>query len=131
EELQPEGDDWKKVPQVFTFNNGAEPETLDPHLMTGVPEHTLASALFEGLWTQHPETLQPVPGVAEHSEGNADGTVYTFHLRKNAKWSDGRTVTARDFHASWRRALEPKTAATYAYMLYPIKNAEAFNKQGA
>lgn len=131
EELQPEGDDWKKVPQVFTFNNGAEPETLDPHLMTGVPEHKLASALFEGLVTQHPETLQPVPGVAERWEVSADGTVYTFHLRKNAKWSDGRTVTARDFHASWRRALEPKTAATYAYMLYPIKNAEAFNKQGA
>ncbi len=130
DELQPEGDGWKKARQVFTFNNGAEPETLDPHIMTGVPEHRLANALFEGLVTQHPETLQPVPGVAERWEVSQDGTVYTFHLRRSAKWSDGQPVTARDFHASWRRALEPTTASQYAYMLYPVKNAEAFNKQG-
>lgn len=128
--LQPDGDAWKKARQVFTFNNGAEPETLDPHIMTGVPEHRLANALFEGLVTQHPETLQPVPGVAERWEVGQDGTVYTFHLRKNAKWSNGQPVTARDFHASWQRALEPATASQYAYMLYPIKNAEAYNKQG-
>lgn len=131
QELQPEGDGWKKVPQVFTFNNGAEPETLDPHLMTGVPEHRLANAIFEGLVTQHPETLQPVPGVAERWTVSPDGLTYTFFLRKSAKWSDGKPVTARDFAASWQRVLEPQTASQYAYMLYPVKNAEAFNKQGA
>lgn len=129
--LQPEGDDWKEAEQVFTFNNGAEPETLDPHVMTGVPEHRLATGLFEGLVSHHPETLQPVPGVAERWELSADGTVYTFFLRKNAKWSDGKAITARDFHGSWQRALAPETASQYAYMLYPIKNAEPFNKAGA
>jgi oligopeptide transport system substrate-binding protein len=128
--LQPQGDAWKKATQTFTFNNGAEPETLDPQIMTGVPEHRLANGLFEGLVSQHPETLQPVPGVAERWDVSADGLVYTFHLRANAMWSDGKPVTARDFHASWERALLPATASQYAYMLYPIKNAERFNKPG-
>jgi oligopeptide transport system substrate-binding protein len=117
--------------QTFTFNNGAEPETLDPQLMTGVPEHKLANGLFEGLVTQHPKTLEPVPGVAETWDVSADGLTYTFHLRKDAKWTDGTPVTARDFHASWQRALEPSTAVQYAYMLYPLKNGEEYNKQGA
>jgi oligopeptide transport system substrate-binding protein len=130
-ELGPSDDRWKSVPQVFTFNNGAEPETLDPTLMTGVPEHRLAGAIFEGLVGQHPETLQPVPGVAERWEMSPDGLVYTFHLRENAMWSNGDKVTAQDFAGSWERALTPATASQYAYMLYPIKNAEAFNKVGA
>lgn len=129
--VQPESDDWKKARQVFTFNNGAEPETLDPQIVTGVPEHRLTGNLFEALVTQHPETLQPVPGVAERWDVSPDGVVYTFHLRKNAKWSDGQPLTATDFRDSWQRLLEPATAAQYAYMLYPVKGAEAYNKQGS
>ena len=124
----PEGDAWKGAEQVLTFVNGAEPETLDPHIMTGVPEHRLATALFEGLVTHHPETLEAVPGVAERWEISPDGLTYTFHLRKDAKWSDGKWVNTADFVASWQRALTPATACQYAYMLYPIAGAEAFNK---
>jgi len=127
-ELEPYSDSWQEHEQVLTFNNGAEPETLDPQIMTGVPEHRLAMAVFEGLVTQHPETLQPVPGVAERWEISEGGTVYTFHLRDDAKWSDGRALDAHDFYASWERALSPATASQYGYMFYPIENAEAFHK---
>ena len=85
--LFPPGDEWKQYPQELVFNNGAEPETLDPHLMTGVPEHRIAMALFEGLTIHHPRTLQAMPGVAEWWEISDDGLVYTFHLREDAKWS--------------------------------------------
>lgn len=112
---------------VFTFNNGAEPETLDPALMTGVPEHTLAMALFEGLVGYHPQTLKPVPAVAERWEVSTDAARYTFHLR-NSAWSNGDPVTADDFVYAWRRVLEPATAAEYAYQLWYIKNARAYTK---
>jgi oligopeptide transport system substrate-binding protein len=111
----------------FTFNNGAEPETLDPALMVGVPEHTLAMALFEGLVTYHPKTLQPVPGVAERWDISDDGRTYTFHLRK-CRWSNGDPVTAQDFLYAWRRVLEPDTAAEYAYQLWYIRNARAYTE---
>jgi oligopeptide transport system substrate-binding protein len=127
--LEPESDDWKKVEQTFTFNNGAEPETLDPHTMTGVPEHRLASAIFEGLVSQHPETLAPTPGAAERWEVSKDGLTYTFFLRAGLKWSNGKPLSARDFMASWERVLRPTVASQYSYMLYPIKGAEAYNKQ--
>ncbi len=113
--------------QVLVFNNGVEPQTLDPSLMTGLPEHTIALGLFEGLTSLHPKTLAPVPGVAERWDVSPDGRVYRFHLRK-ARWSNGQPLTARDFVYAWRRALDPETAAEYAYMLYPIENARAFNE---
>jgi oligopeptide transport system substrate-binding protein len=112
---------------VFAFNNGAEPETLDPALMTGVPEHNLAMSLFEGLVTYHPKTLLPAPGVAKSWTISKDRRTYTFHLRKSV-WSNGDPVTAKDFVYSWRRVLEPKTAAEYAYQLWHIENARAFTK---
>ena len=115
--------------QEFVYNNGAEPETLDPHLATGVPEGRLLDALFEGLVTLHPKTLEPVPGVAESWEVSEDQTVYTFHLREDAKWSDGSALTAKDFFDSWKRALDPATGCQYAYMFFAIKGAEQFNKK--
>jgi len=113
--------------KTFTFNNGTEPETLDPALMTGVPEHRIAIALFEGLVTYHPETLAPAPGVAESWDISEDGLTYTFHLREST-WSNGVPITADDFLYSWRRALEPETAAEYAYQLWYIKNARAYTE---
>ncbi len=115
--------------QVFVFNVNAEPETLDPTIMTGVPEHTLATALFEGLCIHHPETLEPLPGAAESWEISPDRLTYTFKLRANGSWTNGDPVTAQDFVWSFRRAVDPATASQYAYMLYPIKNAEAINKK--
>jgi ABC-type oligopeptide transport system substrate-binding subunit len=73
--------------------------------------------------------FQPVPYVAEKVASNKDGSVWTFTIRKDSKWSDGGPCTARDFEYSWKRQLDPATAAPYASFLYDIKNAEAFNKK--
>jgi oligopeptide transport system substrate-binding protein len=107
--------------------NGAEPETLDPAMITGQPEGRIAYALFEGL-TAYDQNGEPRPGVAERWDLSADGRVYTFHLRNNARWSNGDPVTARDFVAAWHRTLRPETAAEYAYQLHYIRNARAYNE---
>lgn len=111
---------------IFHISNSAEPETLDPHMSTGVPENNIIMSLFEGLVSAHPTTLEPVPGVAERWEVSEDGLRYRFHIRKNAKWSDGVPITAHDYLWSWERASSPLMGNEYAYMLYVIKNAEAW-----
>ena len=111
----------------FVYVSGAEPETLDPARMTGLLEGRLANGLFEGLATYDPKDLSPLPGMAERWEISPDGLTYTFHLRE-AEWSNGDPVTAHDFAWSWQRVLEPETAASYAYMLYCIRGARAFNE---
>lgn len=111
---------------VFHLGNGTEPEGLDPHIVTGVPENHIVSALFEGLVSKHPETLEPEPGVAESWEISDDGTLYTFHLRDNAKWSNGDPVTADDFVWSWMRVLHPALGAQYNYNLFSVVNAEEY-----
>ncbi len=113
--------------QEIHFNNGAEPESLDPHKVTGVPEHRIFLGILEGLTSPDPETLKPLPGVAKSWEVSADGLTYTFHINENAKWSNGDPVTAHDFEWSWKRSLSPEIASQYAYMLYPVKGAEAYN----
>lgn len=111
---------------ILHFGNGTEPQGVDPHTTTGVPEHHIEQALFEGLVGKDPETLAPVPGVADRWEISADGRVYRFHLRENARWSNGEAITAEDFRWSWWRGLQPALGNEYAYMLYPIRNAEAY-----
>ena len=114
--------------RTFTFVNGAEPQTLDPLRMTGVPESTVARELFEGLTRLDPETLQPVPGMAKSWDVSADGLTYTFHLRE-AHWSNGDRVTAGDFLYSWERVLNPETVGSlYAYQLFYVKGARAYSK---
>jgi oligopeptide transport system substrate-binding protein len=111
----------------FRFTNGNEPKSLDPHLATGEIEHRLLTALFEGLTRQDAKSLEPVPGVAESWDISADGRTYTFHLRQNARWSDGHPVTAQDFCYSWRRAQEPSLGSEYAYIMHIVRHAEAYN----
>ena len=96
---------------VLLVGNGAEPQELDPHLVSGVPEHRILSALFEGLVDLEPATLQPIPGTAERWTVSPDGTVYTFHLRRDARWSNGDPVTAQDFLYAWERILTPALAS--------------------
>jgi len=105
--------------------NGAEPETLDPAIITGQPETRVVNALFEGLCA-FDRFGRPIPGVAERWEISEDGKIYTFHLRADARWSDGEPVTAHDFVASWQRTLTPETASAYNYLLFPIRGARAF-----
>jgi oligopeptide transport system substrate-binding protein len=114
--------------QVLRYISGSEPESLDPQLGTGQPEARIYAALFEGLTTYHPQTMQPMPGVAERWEVNTDSTEFVFHLRRNARWSNGDPVTAQDFAYSFRRALSPELASRNAYMSYEIQYAQAYNE---
>ncbi|MBS4536953.1 peptide ABC transporter substrate-binding protein [Clostridium sp. D2Q-11] len=126
ESSEEEAEEPEESPQVFTYNLGAEPETLDPGKATENIGINILGNTSEGL-TRVGKDGNPEPGVAEKWDISEDGKVYTFHLRENAKWSDGKSVTANDFVYSWRRVLDPATAADYAYFLYPILNAEAAN----
>jgi oligopeptide transport system substrate-binding protein len=114
--------------QVLHRGMGADPNDLDPHLATNISEVDLASALFEGLVVEDPKDLHPIPGVAARWDVAPDQLTYTFHLRPEAKWSDGRSVTAQDFVESWRRGLTPSLAAENAGLLYLLQGAEAFHK---
>ncbi|MGK0704844.1 oligopeptide ABC transporter substrate-binding protein OppA [Yokenella regensburgei] len=103
--------------QTLVRNNGSEVQSLDPHKIEGVPESNINRDLFEGL-VETGADGQPVAGVAE-SWDNKDFKVWTFHLRKDAKWSDGSPVTAQDFVYSWQRLADPKTASPYeSYLQY-------------
>ncbi|WP_192035491.1 peptide ABC transporter substrate-binding protein [Halomonas sp. YLGW01] len=101
-----------------------EPASLDPHKISGTWENDVVGDLFEGLITEAADG-ERIPGVATSWEVAEDGTTYTFELREDARWSDGTPVTAEDFVFAFRRILDPATAASYAYLLYPVKNAEA------
>ena len=111
---------------VFHYGNGTEPQSLDPHVLTGIPETNIAGALFEGLVTINPYTLEAEPGVAESWTFNDDQKIITFRLNPRARWSNGDPVTARDFVWSFHRSLDPAMGNLNAEQLFPIKNAEAF-----
>jgi oligopeptide transport system substrate-binding protein len=112
---------------VLHRGNGAEPETLDVHKSSGVPEANIQRDLFEGLVAEAADGSL-VPGAAESWQVSDDGTVYTFRLRPDGRWSDGTALTAEDFVYAYRRALDPATASDYAFILWPMKNAEAASK---
>jgi oligopeptide transport system substrate-binding protein len=109
----------------LVFINGAEPETLDPAVITGQPEGRIVNSLFEGLMTFN-AAGKSGPGMAESWTLSEDGRIYTFALRPDAVWSDGRALTAHDFVASWKRTLSPEAAASYNYQLFYVKNAQPF-----
>jgi oligopeptide transport system substrate-binding protein len=111
---------------ILHFGNASEPQGLDPHVVTGVPENRLIRALFEGLAVKNPYTLESEPGVAERWDISEDGRTVTFYINPRARWSNGDPITAHDYVWSWWRALHPMMGNLYAYMLYPVKNAEAF-----
>jgi len=111
---------------TINIHNGADPSSLDPHKISGDWENRITGDIFEGLVTDD-IGAQPIPGQAESWEISDDGLVYTFTLRDGIAWSDGKAVTASDFVYSFQRLMNPETAAEYAYLQYPIKNAEAIN----
>jgi oligopeptide transport system substrate-binding protein len=115
--------------QAATINihNGGDPASLDPHRLSGDWENRIAGDIFEGL-VQHDVNAEPVAGQAESWTISADKTVYTFKLRPGITWTDGKPVTAGDFVFAYQRLMDPKKAAKYAYLQYPIKNAEKINK---
>jgi oligopeptide transport system substrate-binding protein len=112
---------------VLRYISGSEPESLDPAFGTGQPEARVYMALYEGLLEYHPKTMEPIPAIAESYEISSDGTEYIFHLRKNAKFSNGDPITAKDFVYTFRRALSPELASRNANLGYYIKYSEAYN----
>ncbi len=113
--------------EVMHYITGSEPESLDPQIVTGQPEARLLIGLFDRLVEYHPKTLDPIPSLATHWEQNTDGTVYTFYLRQNAKFSNGEPIKAEDMAWSFRRSLSPELASRYAFLGYDIKYGEAYN----
>ncbi|WP_026882457.1 peptide ABC transporter substrate-binding protein [Clostridium akagii] len=117
----------KTVNQSITYNLGANPKTIDPGLNNSGEGGTVIANAFEGLTDVDANNI-PRAGVAKSWTISPDGKHYVFHLRKNAKWSDGKPVTAQDFEYAWKRELAPKTASNYAYQLYYLKNGKGYNE---
>ena len=112
-----------KEKDPIVFNLGSDYKTLDPHLFSEMIGAQVDSSIFEGL-LRLDENGNYTGGVAESFK--EDGNKLTFKIRENAKWSDGSKITANDFLFAFKRVLNPKTAAQFAEMLFPIKNAEAY-----
>ena len=112
---------------VFRYVTGDEPESLDPPASTGQPEARIYMALFDGLVEYHPKSLQPMPAMAERWDVNNDSSEFTFHLRKNGRWSNGDPIDANDFVYSFRRAVSPELASRNAYLAAYIKYSQEYN----
>jgi oligopeptide transport system substrate-binding protein len=110
--------------QVLRMAWGAEPPSLDPGLATDTTSSNVLLNIMDPL-VRLGDDLKPVPALAE--SWDVDGRVVTFHLRDDGRWTNGDPVTASDFEYSWKRTLDPKLAADYAYQLYGIVGAEAYN----
>ncbi|MEC5236619.1 peptide ABC transporter substrate-binding protein [Bacillus mycoides] len=113
--------------QVLNVTVSEEIPSLDTaKTMDGTSAHVMQN-IFEGLYVLDDQD-QPIPAVAKSFKRSEDGKKYTFDLRKDAKWSNGDSVTANDFMFAWRKAVSAETASQYAYMLFYIKNAKEINK---
>lgn len=116
--IVPEGTKLR-AKQEIVINNGAEPVSLDPHKVEGIPEAVITRQLFEGLVVRDQKgNIQPA--IALSWESNDDFTQWTFKLRQ-ANWSNGEPITAEDFVYSWQRLSDPKTASPYASYLEKLK----------
>lgn len=119
---------WSTTPKQADINLVyTEPfQTFDPQKMRGSEDIRMGYALFEGLTTFNPMTFEVLPGVAESWEVSEDGKTYTFHLRKDAKWSDGSPITSGDFKVNWRQGLMPDVAPQYIDFFYYIKGSREY-----
>lgn len=115
---------------VVRYVSGSEPETLDPQLPDGQPEARIFMALYDGLVEYGPKDQQPIPAIAKSWETDPTLDEFIFHLRDNAKWSDGKPITASDFVYSMRRGFAPETISRTAISLGGvIKYATEFNAE--
>jgi oligopeptide transport system substrate-binding protein len=108
--------------QIISRHLYTDPRSLDPSLATAVVDQIVLQDLFEGLVTLAKDGT-PIPGTASSWDISADGKTWTFHIRKNARWSNGAPVTANDFVYAWRRQVDPATGSEYSQALAPIENA--------
>nr|MBA2735361.1 hypothetical protein [Pyrinomonadaceae bacterium] len=112
---------------VLRYITASEPESLDPQIPSGQPEARIFMALYEGLVEYDPKDMQPIPALAERWDIAQNLDEFIFYLRKNAKWSDGTPITAKDFVYSNQRGFKPETVSRTAALGYFIKYAEAYN----
>lgn len=103
--------------------DGGVPQTFDPAFAAAPPDTDLVRAIFEGLTDYDPRTLAPVPAVATRWESSDEGRTWTFHLRENARWSNGEAVTAKDFVNSWQRTVKIGDLAPHTNLLNNIQGA--------
>ena len=116
--------------QIYHHGNGSEPQGLDPHIVTGVPEHHILISLCEGLTIPNPNPNDIngyMAGTAESWSISDDGKEYVFNINKNAKWSNGESVTADDFVWSWKRILTASLGSQYPDMLYYLEGAYEYH----
>ena len=116
--------------QIYHHGNGSEPQGLDPHIVTGVPEHHILISLCEGLTIPNPNQNDMngyMAGTAESWSISDDGKEYIFNINKNAKWSNGEPVTADDFVWSWKRILTASLGSQYPDMLYYLEGAYEYH----
>ncbi|MCR4440840.1 MAG: peptide ABC transporter substrate-binding protein [Peptococcaceae bacterium] len=117
---------WQVTPrQHLNYDLFSEPASLDPALVSDSAGRQLVNAVFEGLVRIRPDGLYEKAMATGWIQEN--GTRYVFTIRQ-AQWSNGEMVTARDFEYAWKRVLDPKTKSPYAFLLYEIKNAEGYNR---
>lgn len=114
-------------PITLSYNLGSEPLTLDPAKAVDSASITVIEQLFIGLVDIDDETGEVVPELATTWDISPDSTVYTFTLRSEITWTDGHPVTAQDVRYGILHTLEPATESGYAFFLYAIENAEAYN----
>jgi oligopeptide transport system substrate-binding protein len=112
-------------PGHFRICNNGEPETLDPTLSTSTTDVRIVSELFDGL-TTHDGQGHPVPSLATHWDTSTDQRRHLFHLRADARWSNGRRLDAHDFVWQMARALHPATASPRADIMWKVLNAQAY-----
>ncbi len=110
--------------QVLNWSESAELPTMDLSKATDNVSFNQLNNAMEGLYRLG-KNSKIEPGVAEKTTVSDDGMTYTFELRKDAKWSNGDKVTAKDFVYSWQRTVDPKTASQYAFLFDGIENAKA------
>lgn len=109
--------------KVFRYATNTEPTSLDPTKGQAIGDNEIQHAITEGLVRNTAGDIQP--GLAEKWEVSDDGLTYTFHIREDAKWSDGEALTANDFVYSWQRLVDPETASPYAFIGDYLKNGYA------
>ncbi|EAQ96722.2 peptide ABC transporter substrate-binding protein [Congregibacter litoralis] len=112
---------------ILYLGNGTEPQTIDPHVLSGSPEANVADALFEPLIIRNPYDESMEPGVARSWDFSDDAMSIVFHLNPEARWSNGEPITAEDFHWTWERALNPALGNQLANVFFIIRNAEAYH----
>ncbi|WP_028400114.1 peptide ABC transporter substrate-binding protein [Ectobacillus panaciterrae] len=113
--------------QVINLLELQEIPSMDSSLAKDEVSFIVLNNVMEGLYRLD-KNQKPVPGVADSYTKSDDGKTYTFKLRKDAKWSNGDPVTAKDFVFAWKRAVDPATKSEYAYIMYDVKNANAINE---